>query len=177
VDGAFADLDRAESAAAPQGLVTEQARIHHIRGNLFFPRGNIEGCLKAHTQGLRLSREVHAVELEAAALGGLGDAEYMRGRMISAHERLRECVEVSRQHGLGRIEVAYLAQMVHAKQYFSSQQMALAEALAAVKAAASVGHQRAELNATLWRSCPRSLSGSEINVMSILGMRRNLSAA
>jgi hypothetical protein len=30
-------------------------------------------------------------------------AEYMRGRMISAYERLRECVELSRQHGFGRI--------------------------------------------------------------------------
>jgi hypothetical protein len=34
---------------------------------------------------LQLAREVGAVELEAAALGGLGDAEYMRGHMISAH--------------------------------------------------------------------------------------------
>jgi tetratricopeptide (TPR) repeat protein len=149
VDGAFADLDRAESVAAEQGLVAEQARIHYIRGNLFFPQGNIEGCLKEHTKSLQLSREIGAVELEAAALGGVGDAEWARGRMISAHERLRECVELSRQHGLGRIEVANFAQMVQAKQYFAEQQIVLAEALVAVNAAASVGHQRAELNATL----------------------------
>jgi class 3 adenylate cyclase/tetratricopeptide (TPR) repeat protein len=149
VDGAFADLDRAKSVAAMQGLLEERARIHYIKGNLFFPRGNIEGCLKEHTESLQLAREVGAVELEAAALGGLGDAEYMRGRMISAHERLRECVELSRQHGLGRIEVANLAQMSQAKQYFAPQQIVLAEALVAVNAAARVGHQRAELMATL----------------------------
>jgi tetratricopeptide (TPR) repeat protein len=98
---------------------------------------------------LKLSREVGAVELEASALGGLGDAEYMRGRMISAHERLRECVELSHQHGLGRIEVANLAQVIQAKQFFTPLQTVVAEALIAANAAASVGHQRAELNATL----------------------------
>jgi tetratricopeptide (TPR) repeat protein len=149
VDGAFADLDRAESIAAEQGLVAERARIHHIRGNLFFPRGNIEGCLKEHAKTLQLSREIGAVELEAAALGALGDAEWARGRMISAYKRLGECVALSRQHGLGRIEVANFAQMIQAKQYFAEQQIVLAEALVAVKAAASVGHQRAELNSVL----------------------------
>jgi len=40
------------------------------------------------------------------ALGGLGDAEYVRGRMISAYDRFRECVELCERRGLGRIEVA-----------------------------------------------------------------------
>jgi class 3 adenylate cyclase/tetratricopeptide (TPR) repeat protein len=149
VDGAFADLDRAESVAAGHRLVEERARIHYMKGNLFFPRGNIENCLKEHTESLQLARDVGAVELEAAALGGLGDAEYMRGHMISAHARLRECVELSRQHGLGRIEVANLAQIIASKLFFAPQQIVLAEALAAVNGAARVGHQRAELNATL----------------------------
>ena len=149
VASAFADLDRAESVAAGQGLVAEQARIHYIRGNLFFPRGDIEGCLKEHTKCLRLSREIGAIELEVTALGGLGDAEWARGRMISAYERLGEFVALSHQHGLGRIEVANFAQMIQAKQYFADQRVVLAEALVAVNAAASVGHQRAELNAVL----------------------------
>jgi len=38
------------------------------------------------------------------ALGGLGDAEYVRGRMISAYDRFRQCVELSERHGFGRIE-------------------------------------------------------------------------
>ena len=45
----FADLDRAEAAADEQGLIAEQrARIHFLRGNLLFPRGDIEGCLREH---------------------------------------------------------------------------------------------------------------------------------
>ena len=49
--------------------------------------------------------------------------------MISAHERLHDCVEVSRRHGLGRIEVANLAQLGVAKFYLAPQRIVLADAL------------------------------------------------
>ena len=48
LDGAFADLERAGAAAAENGLVAEAARVHYLRGNLCFPRGDIEGCLREH---------------------------------------------------------------------------------------------------------------------------------
>jgi tetratricopeptide (TPR) repeat protein len=54
VDGAFADLECAEAEAVRQSLTAEQARIHHLRGNLFFPRGDIEGCLREHGRSLEL---------------------------------------------------------------------------------------------------------------------------
>jgi tetratricopeptide (TPR) repeat protein len=147
LEGAFADLERAEAAAAGHGLLAEATRVHYLRGNLCFPSGDITGCLREHGRALKLARRAQAPELEAAALGGLGDAEYMRGRMISAHARLSECVELCRQHGLGRIEVANLAQIGHTMVYFRPQREALERALAAAQAAARVGHLRAELNA------------------------------
>jgi hypothetical protein len=149
LEGAFADLARAEAAAAAHGLTVEEARLRFLRGNLCFPRGDIEGCLREHGRSLELARAAGAVEQEAAALGGLGDAEYVRGRMISAHGRLRACVELARRHGLGRIEVANLAQVAHTMLYFRPQREALRAALAAAEAAARVGHLRAELNARL----------------------------
>jgi tetratricopeptide (TPR) repeat protein len=69
--------------------------------------------------------------------------------MISAHDRLQRCVELSRQHGFGRIEVANLAQIAQARLYFRPLEDALEHALAAAAAAAKVGHDRAELNARL----------------------------
>jgi tetratricopeptide (TPR) repeat protein len=149
LDGAFADLERAEEEAVAQGLTAERARIHYLRGNLFFPRGDIEGCLREHGKCLELAQNAASAELEAAALGGLGDAEYVRGRMISAHDCLHRCVELSRQHGFGRIEVANLAQIAHTRLYFRPQQDGLEHALTAAAAAAKVGHDRAELNARL----------------------------
>ena len=145
LEGAFADLDRAETAAIEQGLMAEQARSHFLRGNLLFPRGDIEGCVRAHRRGLDLARRAGSAELEAMALGGVGDAEYMRGRMISAHEGFRRCIELARQQGLGRIEVANWPMAAITRWYAGDAAGALDAALAAIAAAAKVGHQRAEM--------------------------------
>jgi len=146
LDGAFADLERAEEIAVALRLKPEEARIRFLRGNLFFPRGDIDGCLREHERSLELARQIGAPENEAAALGGLGDAEYVRGRMISAHGRLSECVQLARGQGLGRIEVANRAQIAHTMLYFGPQREACEHALAAAASAARVGHLRAELN-------------------------------
>jgi class 3 adenylate cyclase/tetratricopeptide (TPR) repeat protein len=147
LDGAFADLDRAQAAAERHGLIERRAHIHFLRGNLHFPRGNIEGCLAEHGKSLALAREVGSPQLEAQALGGLGDAEYVRGRMISAYRHLQRCVELSVAHGLGRIEVANRSQIAHARLYFDPLQAVLEAAIAAAQGAQRVGHHRAEINA------------------------------
>ena len=145
LEGAFADLNQAEKAAVEQGLIAEQARSHFLRGNLLFPRGDIEGCVREHRRGLDLARQAGSAELEAMALGGVGDAEYMRGRMISAHEGFRRCIELARQQGLGRIEVANWPMAAITRWYTGDSAGALDDALAAIAAAAKVGHQRAEV--------------------------------
>ena len=146
LDGAFADLDRAQGAAEQCGLTEQRARIHFLRGNLHFPRGNIEGCLAEHGKSLQLAREVGSPELEVQALGGLGDAEYVRGRMLSAHRHLQRCVELAAEHGFGRIEVANRSQIAHTRLYSDPHQAVFHEALHAAQAAQRVGHLRAELN-------------------------------
>jgi tetratricopeptide (TPR) repeat protein len=92
-------------------------------------------------------------------LGGLGDAEYVRGRMISAHRHLRRCVELAARHGLGRIEVANASQIAHARLYLAPQEIVLGEALSAAAAAERVGHQRAELNARAAATFATSMLG------------------
>ncbi len=145
LEGAFADLTRAEAAAARHGLDEELARIHFLRGNLYFPRGRIEECLAEHQKSLDLARRCGSPELEAQALGGLGDAEYVRGRMLSSGRAFRSCVELCRRHGFGRIEVASLAMAACARLFTIDLEGALQEGLSAVKAASRVGHQRAEM--------------------------------
>jgi class 3 adenylate cyclase/tetratricopeptide (TPR) repeat protein len=147
LDGAFADLALAEAAAIDSNLVAERARIHFLRGNLCFPRGDIHGCLSEHRKSLDFARQAGVAELEADALGGLGDADYVRGRMISAHRHLGQSVQLARRDGFGRIEVANRSQMAHASLYFRPQRDALDDARAAADAARQVGHDRAELNA------------------------------
>ncbi|HWT37004.1 MAG TPA: hypothetical protein VN289_12010 [Paraburkholderia sp.] len=143
LDGAWADLDCAASVATANGLLREQARIHFLRGNLCFPRGEIDGCVCEHERSLTLAREAHDHEQEAAALGGLGDGEYMRGRMISAHRAFSRCIELCRRHGFGRIEIANLPMRAITAWFAGETTTALDTALASVAAAEKVGHLRA----------------------------------
>jgi len=143
--GALTDLEQAETVAARNNLAAELARIHFLRGNLCFPRGDTEGCLREHGITLELARRVEAAELEAMALGGLGDAEYSRGRMITAHARFRQCVELCERRGLGRIEVANRPMLAFTQWYAGDTRGALAVAEIAISRAVRVGHRRAEM--------------------------------
>jgi class 3 adenylate cyclase/tetratricopeptide (TPR) repeat protein len=145
LDGAFADLEQAEALATRLDLTTELARLHFLRGNLYFPRGRIDRCLTEHQRSLELARIAGSAELEAQALGGLGDAEYVRGRMLTAGRHFRACIELSRQHGFGRIEVASLPMAAVTALYAGEYERALNEATGAVEAASRVGHRRAEM--------------------------------
>ena len=148
LDGAFADLEQAEALATRLGLTGELARLHFLRGNLYFPRGQIERCLAEHRRSLELARAAGSAELEAQAQGGLGDAEYVRGRMLSAGRHFRACIELCRQHGFGRIEVASLPMAALTALYAGEYERALDEGTAAIEAARRVGHRRAEMIAS-----------------------------
>ena len=144
-DDALAALDKAESVATEHGRADHLTQIHYLRGNLYFPMGNIDGCLEQHELALKFARDAGSVEGEARALGGLGDAHYQRGRMITAHEHFRRCVEFSRKNGFGRIEVANLSMVGFSREYVNELREALENGLDTIEAAARVGHRRAEL--------------------------------
>ena len=147
-DEAFAALDAAEALATERDLAAELAHIHHLRGNLYFPLGRLEGCLREH----ELSRMRAAGELAGAGgagARGVGDAEYARGRMITAYRCFHRCVELCRKHGLGRIEVANLPMAAFTRQFVDDLRGGSEDALAAIAAAARVGDQRAEIVARL----------------------------
>jgi tetratricopeptide (TPR) repeat protein len=144
--GASDDLDRAERVATgSNGLLAERARIHFLRGNLCFPRGDMVGCLREHTRSLDLARQAGAAELEASALGGLGDSQYLVGRMLSAQHHFQHCVEICRHHGFGRIEVANRPMAAFTQWFAGDVRGGLGEAMGAIGAAAKVGHARAEM--------------------------------
>ena len=144
-DEAFAMLDKAATAAATDDLAAERARIHHLRGNLCFPLGRLVECLQEHERALDCARRARSPEMEARALGGLGDAEYARGRMASAYRHFSRCAELSRASGAGRIEVANLSMVAHTQVYLNDFSDALATTQTAVELAARVGHHRAEI--------------------------------
>ena len=85
-------------------------------------------------------------------MGGIGDAEYARGRMISAHAAFLRCCELARQHGYGRIEAANLPMVGVARWYMLDVAGMQYEGDAAVELAMRVGHLRGAIIAhhTAW---------------------------
>jgi hypothetical protein len=180
LDGAFADLRSAEAEAVAHDLVPEQARIRFLRGNLCFPRGDWEGCLREHGAALDAARRSGLVELAAMASGGLGDVEYMRGRMISAHARFRDCVELSARHQLRRIEAANRSMMAFTRWFCGDARAALDQACEAIGAAERIGHLRAKMvahHAAWWcRHALTDFDGAWSDAETALALSRRLGA-
>src|SRR6202030_4329315 len=125
--------------------VPELARIHYLRGNIFFPLGKIDGCREEHERGLVYARRSGSPEAEARALGGLADAAYAQGRMLTAFAHFSRSVELSREHGFGRIEVANRSMVGFSRFYLNEAREARANGDEAVRAAVLVGQPRAEM--------------------------------
>lgn len=140
-------ISKAEQAATAHHLDSKLARLHHLRGNLYFSVGRAEDCRNAHLLALQLAEQSGAAEDEARALGGLGDAEYARGRMKTAHDYYARCIDRSREHGFGRIEVAHLGQLGFTRMYSGDWRGAKAIGLAALDVAKKIGDRRVEMNA------------------------------
>jgi len=113
----LAALNEAETIAEEIGLLAERARIEQLRGNVHFVRGDVEACLGANDASLRHARAAGSPEAEARALSGLADAQYARGRIVSASELFAKCIEVCRAHGLRRIEAANLGMLADGHMY------------------------------------------------------------
>ena len=145
LDEALDVLDRAESVAKEHDLVLELARVHYLRGNLYFPMGKIEGCLQQHQASLSLARQAGSPQDEARALGGIADARYMRGQMRSAHEYFTRCIDLCRVHQFHDIESSNFSMIAHTRHYLAELPDALKDGLSAVELAKSLAHHRAEI--------------------------------
>jgi class 3 adenylate cyclase/tetratricopeptide (TPR) repeat protein len=146
-DEAFAALGRAEPIAAAHGLHLELAKLHYLRGNLYFPLGEIDRCKEEHAKALDCARTAGSPEWEAQALGGLADAAYARGHLITTDSYLDQCLELCRLHGFGRIEVAHLLMKGGGGTNFyrGDLKAALQSSVEADEMARAVGHDRAAI--------------------------------
>lgn len=154
VPDALDHLEHAERVTSAHGLTLERSRIHHLRGNLYFPLGDINACMNEHRLALQYGREAESVEQEARALGGLGDAEYARGRMLSAYGYFSRCVEMCREEGFEDIEVANLPMAGTTRHYRNEMHEALDDALRAYEGARRIRNIRAMILARACASYP-----------------------
>ena len=110
ITGEFAQamhaLSQAQPVAERLGLDVELSRIHHTRGNLHFAQASVQACEAEHRLALDCARRCGNAECEVHALSGMGDAQYAQGRMRTALEQFRLCVQMCDEHDWVRIQIA-----------------------------------------------------------------------
>ena len=144
-DEALAALERAETVLAGQDRPELLARIWTLRGNIHFPRGELDACLAAHRHALERAREAKSPVDEARALGGLGDAWYQRGRMRTARDFFAQCVTQAREHGAVGLALSYAPMLALTRAICGEVQQALTDCTEIVADACRVGDPRSEL--------------------------------
>jgi class 3 adenylate cyclase/tetratricopeptide (TPR) repeat protein len=142
---ALAELGAAEAVTTESEHLSELSRIHHMRGNIYYPLGKIESCFAEHEAALRFAKRAEATEEEAWALGGLGDAHFLAGRIQQAHQHFEKCVLLARKNGLLRAEVAYLPMRAVTHMYCLRFDEALDDCNSVINLATTVGHARGEV--------------------------------
>ncbi|MGH8197588.1 MAG: BTAD domain-containing putative transcriptional regulator [Steroidobacteraceae bacterium] len=144
-DEALAALDRAEAVLAGHDRPELLARIWTLRGNIHFPRGELDACLAAHEQALEWAHQANSPVDEARALGGLGDAWYQRGRMRTARDQFAKCVAQAREHGAIGLALSNAPMLALTRAICGEVRQALADCAAVVADAGRFGDPRSEL--------------------------------
>ena len=135
-------LDKAEPAARQENLHSALAQIFFYRGTFSFAEGDIDACQEQYNQAIENARRAEDHEWRARGLGGLGDANYARGRMGTAMELFRECISIARAQSLGRIEIGNRFVLGVARRYINEIDEAFADCRAAAELAEKVGDKR-----------------------------------
>jgi tetratricopeptide (TPR) repeat protein len=144
-DEALAALERAETVLAGLDRPELMARIWGLRGNIRFPRGEIDACLMAHESALAWARRAGSPVDEARAFGGVGDALYQRGRMRSARDHFRQCVAEARKHGAVGLALSNAPMLALTRAVCGEVREALEDCTAIVAEAVRFGDPRSEL--------------------------------
>ena len=130
-------------------LPKEQARICQLRGGVHFVHGETKQCLRENSLSLEFARAAGSRELEAQALGNLADAEFARGRIVSAYNLFDDCVTLSAEHDLYNVTAANLSMRGQTLLYLGQPANALGDCKEALDLATRQFNPRAELVARL----------------------------
>jgi DNA-binding SARP family transcriptional activator/class 3 adenylate cyclase len=144
-DEALAALERTETILAGLDRPELLARIWSLRGNIHFPRGELENCLMAHENALAWAKRAGSPVDEARAFGGVGDALYQRGRMQSARDHFKECVDEARAHGAVGLALSNAPMLALTRAVCGELPAALEDCAAIAAEAARFGDPRSEV--------------------------------
>ncbi|HKQ84981.1 MAG TPA: BREX system ATP-binding domain-containing protein [Steroidobacteraceae bacterium] len=138
-------LDTAESKLDGHASAQLKVRLWTLRGNLYFPLGRVEECLQAHARAHEFAVAANSPLDMARADGGLCDAWYQRGRMLTARKHVLRCIEAARKHQLQGILLSYLPMLAVIQAYCGEFRAALVTNEESLSLARRIGDQRGEL--------------------------------
>jgi DNA-binding SARP family transcriptional activator/tetratricopeptide (TPR) repeat protein len=152
-------LENAEQALGDDAAPQMKARIYSLRGNLCFPLGRVDACLRAHEQAQSYAEQAGTPLELARALGGIGDAWYQRGRIVSAHRHFQRCIAEARQHGLASVLLANLPMLCVTHHYCCELEAATSTYEEGLDLVRRVGDRRGELLIHLVAATTLSMQG------------------
>lgn len=138
-------LEHAESALGEAADLETRARIHTLRGNLCFPLGRLDACMREHEQAHRFALQAQSHVEIARALSGLGDAYYQRGKIMTARTHFTQCIKEARDHGLVGVLLSNLPMLAITHTYCGEPAASSESCREGLELARRVGDLRGEL--------------------------------
>jgi tetratricopeptide (TPR) repeat protein len=138
-------IDQALPEAGALRAHAQLATLHYLKGNLYFPRGDVARSRMHHARAMTVAQEAGAARVQAQALSGLGDSYYAEGLMGTANAHFVRCLLLCDEHGLRDIEASNRFMLATTQIYLCQTGEALTQALASAELARRVGNRRAEI--------------------------------
>ncbi|MGY2172434.1 ATP-binding protein [Pseudomonas gingeri] len=174
-------IEQTLPVAREQQAHTALARLYHLRGNIYFPRGDYAECRRLHEESLSFARIGLHLETQAKALSGIGDSYYAQGSMQTAYEVFDQCVRLCERHELVQVEAGNRSARGSAQFYLGHSEPALRDAMQAIESSRRIGNHRAEVFSRLTAAWVLSAAGRDGEagqaLSAALELARNLGAS
>ncbi len=121
------------------------AEFFFLRGNLAFAASDLALCKASHQAAFAAAERAGSVEWRIRALGGLGDAAYVEGNLVTARNCFGECADLADQHGFIRIASPNRGMQANCQLYFLEIEQAQRQYERALAGAQRIGDQYLEM--------------------------------
>lgn len=121
------------------------AEFFFLRGNLAFAASDLALCKASHQAASAAAERAGSVEWRIRALGGLGDAAYVEGNLVTARTCFGECADLADQHGFIRIASPNRGMQANCQLFFMEIEQAERQYKLALSGAQRIGDQYLEM--------------------------------
>ena len=121
------------------------AEFFFLRGNLAFAAADLALCKASHQAAFAAAERAGSIEWRIRALGGLGDAAYAEGNLVTARRCFGECADLADQHGFIRIAAPNRGMQANCQLYFLEVEQAQRQYELALSQSRRIGDQYLEM--------------------------------